>query len=173
MPFTGGQGLALHGTLLCPPCPGAHSFLLRRLPTSRLVKLQGDVGIKAQAEVVVEDIEGQLECQGTEMRAGLTDSLPLLGLPQWPLRSLSPSAFRAFSPREQYAKVLPHSAQPTPAGRLSPPSSSEHCWIPLALYPTHHVLMRGGDYLIHCLEQCLAHSSSSVCARWLNKKKIL
>lgn len=33
----------------------------RRMLTSRLMKLQGDVGIKAQTEVVVEDIQGQLE----------------------------------------------------------------------------------------------------------------
>lgn len=40
----------------------------RRMLTSRLMKLQGDVGIKAQTEVVVEDIQGQLEeCQGVEM----------------------------------------------------------------------------------------------------------
>lgn len=41
----------------------------RRMLTSRLMKLQGDMGIKAQTEVVVEDIQGQLEkCQGVEMR---------------------------------------------------------------------------------------------------------
>jgi hypothetical protein len=32
------------------------------------MKFQGDVGIEAQAEVVVKDIQGQLEkCQGVEM----------------------------------------------------------------------------------------------------------
>ena len=37
--------------------------------TSGLMEFQGDVGIKAQTEVVVEDIQGQLEkCQGVETR---------------------------------------------------------------------------------------------------------
>ena len=66
----GEQGLVLLGTLLNLPClpwpPGPRS---RRMLTSGLMELQGDVGIKAQTEVVVEDIQGQLEkCQGVETR---------------------------------------------------------------------------------------------------------
>lgn len=83
------QGLTLLGTLLCPPCPG----LSGRLPTSRLVELQGDMGVKAQAEVVVEDIQGQLEKgQGTKMRAGPYRCPRSRGL-VWPSQ-LSPSVHR-------------------------------------------------------------------------------
>lgn len=57
-----GQDLVLSGTPSCiPPSPASPGLLSKSLPTSRLVKLQGDVGIKAQAEVVVEDIQRQLE----------------------------------------------------------------------------------------------------------------
>lgn len=56
---------------MCPSLPSRPRLLSKGLPTSRLMKLQGDVGIKAQAEVVVEDIQGQLEeGQSTSMRAG-------------------------------------------------------------------------------------------------------
>lgn len=63
-------------TLLEPPrvggqeAQGARSgFFHRRVLTSRLMKLQGDMGIKTQTEVVVEDIQGQLgQCQDVEMR---------------------------------------------------------------------------------------------------------
>lgn len=54
-----------------PPTPALASqgSFSRRMLTSRLMKLQGDVGIKAQTEVVVEDIQGQLaKCQGVGMR---------------------------------------------------------------------------------------------------------
>lgn len=58
-----------------PLSPASQGLLSKRLPTSRLVKLQGDVGIKAQAEVVVEDIQGQLgKGRGSDMRAA--QSLP-------------------------------------------------------------------------------------------------
>lgn len=47
------------------------------------MKLQGDVGIEAQAEVVVEDIQGQLEKgQGPRMRAGPNRPPPGSGMIQ-------------------------------------------------------------------------------------------
>lgn len=50
------------------PTLASHGPFNRRVLTSRLMKFQGDVGIEAQAEVVVEDIQGQLEkCHGVEM----------------------------------------------------------------------------------------------------------
>lgn len=49
--------LTFWGTLL--PTPPLR-FPGRRWPTSRFVELQGDMGIEAQAEVVVEDVQGQL-----------------------------------------------------------------------------------------------------------------
>ena len=53
--------MTLSGTLLGACLPSLPGPLNKRLPTSRLVKLQGDVGVKAQAEVVVEDVQRQLE----------------------------------------------------------------------------------------------------------------
>lgn len=51
------------------PALASQGSFSRRMLTSRLMKLQGDMSIKAQTEVVVEDIQGQLEkCQGVEMR---------------------------------------------------------------------------------------------------------
>lgn len=52
-------------------------LLSKDAPTSRLVELQGDMGVKAQAEVVVEDIQRQLEeGQGTGMRSSRTHPAP-------------------------------------------------------------------------------------------------
>ena len=59
------------------PPPPAGGLLSKDAPTSRLVELQGDVGVKAQAEVVVEDIQRQLEeGQGTGMRGSRMHPAP-------------------------------------------------------------------------------------------------
>lgn len=69
------------------PTLASHGPFNRRVLTSRLMKFQGDVGIKAQAEVVVEDIQGQLEkCQGVEMTE-LTHTYQL-----FPRPTLAPTA---------------------------------------------------------------------------------
>lgn len=60
------------GAMSDPPEPSMPTLasqgpFSRKMLTSRLMKLQGDMGIKAQTEVVVEDVQGQLEkCQGVE-----------------------------------------------------------------------------------------------------------
>ena len=91
MPSLAGAGSDPPGDAPVPTLPWPQW----RLPTSRLVELQGDVGVKAQAEVVVEDIQGQLEKgQGTKMRAGPHKCPRSRGL-VWPSQ-LSPSVHRLF-----------------------------------------------------------------------------
>lgn len=121
-----GRGLAISGPLLGspPPPPAAGGLLSKDVPTSRLVKLQGDMGIKAQAEVVVEDIQRQLEeGQGTGMRGSHLYPTPphshlcrngasdrpsqLLGSPAQRLHTKAACAWLAFLPR-------PHPADDPP-----------------------------------------------------------
>ena len=52
-------------------------LLSKDVPTSRLVELQGDMGVKAQAEIIVEDIQRQLEeDQGTGMKSSRMHPTP-------------------------------------------------------------------------------------------------
>lgn len=95
--------------------------------TSRLMKLQGDVGIKAQTEVVVEDIQGQLEeCQGVEMTA-VTHKCQLFPRPRSAPTALAQSTtFRGLCVKQTELQSPQHClGDPAPAAGKGDGSSSE------------------------------------------------
>lgn len=134
------------------------------------MKFQGDVGIKTQAEVVVEDIQGQLEKgQGTKMRTGPLHASPAWSPVQPPSHVLSGlSAPRGLLPSEpslSASRLVTESP-----GMPCPPSSWEAsvsaCWMPQHCFPTHHVEHELQAWAsVICLEQCWARTKAlgSIC----------
>lgn len=152
-----------------PASPASHGHLSKRLPTSRLVELQGDVGIKAQAEVVVEDVQRQLrKGQGTSMRVRPHRHLPAPGpAPARALCLLSHTFQRPFlqftgssrtsSPPPACLRLCPLGSPRCPVYKSTPPPH------PLAFFPGFPspcaIVGRsstGGLCLAHCLERGLA-----------------